>query len=392
MKHFDVIIIGAGAAGLMCAIEAGKRGRDVLVMERGKKAAQKIRISGGGRCNFTNLDVGPKHFLSDNRHFCVSALKRYQPVDFIALVKKYKIAYYEKTLGQLFCEESSQQIIDMLMTECARNKVSIQTEITVEHISKSETCFDVRSDKGPFSADNIVIATGGPSIPKMGATAYGYEIAKQFGLKIVAQRPGLVPLTFNPKLQNKLKSLAGVSTDVVVRCGPQSFREALLFTHRGLSGPAILQISSYWRGGVEIRVDFAPDQDMFACLVKARSMDPTRALHTVLASTLPKRLAQFLCVEAGIDGNMADLSNEKLLRVATTIKDWCAKPSGTEGYRTAEVTLGGVNTDELSSKTFEAKRVPGLFFIGEVIDVTGHLGGYNFQWAWASGHAAGQFV
>lgn len=392
MTDFDVIIIGAGAAGLMCAIEAGKRGRSVLVLERNAKPAQKIRISGGGRCNFTNLDVQPRHFVSDNPHFCVSALKRYQPADFIALVEAHGIAYYEKTLGQLFCETSSHQIIDMLLAECAEAGVKISTSVQIHAVTKHGDRFKLRTTTNSVSADSLVIATGGPSIPKMGATGYGYELARQFGLKLIPPRAGLVPLTFKDKFLAKLKALSGVSANVEVRCGNQSFREALLFTHRGLSGPAILQISSYWRQGQDISVDFTPDLDLTDHLAVLRESDPKRVLHNVIADILPKRLAQYLCVEAGIDDYLATLSNDKLQAITETVTNWRVTPNGTEGYRTAEVTCGGVDTAALSSKTFESKQVSGLYFIGEVVDVTGHLGGYNFQWAWASGHAAGQFV
>ncbi|MBZ0215530.1 MAG: NAD(P)/FAD-dependent oxidoreductase [Fimbriimonadaceae bacterium] len=392
MPHYDVIIVGAGAAGLMCAIEAGKRGRSVLVLERNRKPAQKIRISGGGRCNFTNLDVSPSHFLSDNPHFCVSALKRYQPADFIALVEDYGIAYFEKTLGQLFCEASSQQIIDMLLAECGKYGVKISLSMHIHAMAQHETCFELKTNTGSFSAGSLVIATGGPSIPKMGATGYGYEIARQFGLNVISPRAGLVPLTFEETALSRLAKLAGVAADVDVSCGSRHFREALLFTHRGLSGPAILQISSYWRSGMEISINFAPDINLFDYLMEIRRSEPTRALQTVLGVILPKRLALFLCEEAQISGTLANLSNDKLRVIAETVTNWRVTPSGTEGYRTAEVVCGGVDTEELSSKTFESKRVPGLYFIGEVIDVTGHLGGYNFQWAWASGHAAGQYV
>ncbi len=392
MKHADVIIIGAGAAGLMCAIKAGQRGRSVIVLERNAKVAQKIRISGGGRCNFTNLDVRPKHFLSQNPHFCVSALKRFTPMDFIALVESHSIAYFEKTRGQLFCKDSAQQIIDLLLEECRKSNVIIQTETEVRRISRKDNAFELETDKGALSGTSLVIATGGPSIPKMGASGFGYDIARQFGLTVVAPRAGLVPLAFGQHLRDRLKDLTGTAAEAEVCFGDRRFRDALLFTHRGISGPAILQISSYWREGKALVIDFAPGIDLFDFLVEARTQKPTRAAHTILAEIIPKRLARFLCLEAGIDGAVADLSNEKLHGVVETVKAWRVNPVGTEGYRTAEVTCGGVDTGELSSKTFETNAIPGLYFIGEVVDVTGHLGGYNFHWAWASGYAAGQFV
>jgi len=392
MKQYDVIIIGAGAAGLICAIEAGRRDRSVCVLERGAKPAQKIRISGGGRCNFTNLDVRPVHYLSQNPRFCISALKRFSPADFIAMVEAHGIAYFEKTLGQLFCEGSAGQIIGMLLQESAKAHVDIVTSCNTHHISRTQNAFELDTSAGKFSAQSLVIATGGPSIPKMGATGFGYDVARQFGLNIITPCAALVPLTFDQALLSRIKPLAGVAAQVEVSCGKQRFREALLFTHRGLSGPAVLQISSYWRAGRELVVNFTPDTDVFGLLKQARSTDPKQAPHTALSALAPKRLAGFLCEEAGVSGNLADLSNQKLQQIASTVNSWRIIPDGTEGLATAEVTLGGIDTKALSSKTFEVKEIPGLYFIGEVLDVTGHLGGYNFQWAWASGHAAGQFV
>lgn len=392
MHSFDVIILGAGAAGLMAAIEAGRRGRSVVVLEKAKKPAEKIRISGGGRCNFTNLHAAPANFLSNNPRFCVSALKRYTQHDFIARVEAVGIAWHEKTLGQLFCDGSSQQIIDLLLADCAAAGVRIETETETTAVDKRGDRFHLTTSKGDYDGVALVVATGGPSIPKMGATGFAYEVARQFGLEVVPPRPALVPFTFDDKTLESLRPLSGVSAEAVVSCSKTSFREALLFTHRGMSGPAILQISSYWQPGQEIVVDLLPGRDAFEELRAARSEKPKQELHNVLAELLPRRLAQMVCETAGIDGRLADLSDKKLRAVAERLNRWRLKPAGTEGYRTAEVTAGGVDTDEISSKTFEAKKVPGLYFIGECLDVTGWLGGYNFQWAWSSGYAAGQVV
>lgn len=392
MTAYDVIIIGAGAAGLMCAIEAGKRGRKTLLLDHARAVGEKIRISGGGRCNFTNIHTSPANYLSANPRFCVSALRRYTPRDFIALIEKHRIPYHEKTLGQLFCDGSAQAVIAMLSAECRAANVEIAVATTVNAISRNGTGFTAVTNRGAFSAEALVIATGGPSIPKMGATGFGYDVARQFGLKVLTPRPALVPLTFSGDVLERCKSLAGVAVDAVVRTGKTAFAEALLFTHRGLSGPAILQISSYWREGEAIAIDLAPESDLFALLKEARASQPKQDLVTPLARILPKRLAQNLSEQAGVGGALADLSNAKLAEVAAIVNDWRLVPSGTEGFRTAEVTRGGVDTGALSSKTFECTTVPGLYFIGEVVDVTGHLGGYNFQWAWASGHAAGQYV
>jgi predicted Rossmann fold flavoprotein len=391
MNQYDVIIIGAGAAGLMCAIEAGKRGRRVLLIDHAKTPADKIRISGGGRCNFTNIHTTQNNFLSQNPRFCISALKRYTPNNFIELVKKYNIAYHEKTLGQLFCDGSSSQIIDMLLEECKLVGVRIQLNTSVTNIAKNDKFIINTDNDSVIYCDSLVIATGGPSIPKMGATGFGYNVAKQFGLNIIDPRPALVPFTLSDDLLSKLKELSGVSLDVVVTCNKKSFKEAMLFTHRGLSGPAILQISSYWNQGDAIYIDMAPGIDVLEALKDARINQPKQELHTMLSRQLPKRLAQYISEE--YEGkNLADLSNKQLEKIATNINNWQIIPNGTEGFRTAEVTIGGVDTAELSSKTFESAKVQGLYFIGEVVDVTGHLGGFNFQWAWASGHAAGQFV
>ncbi|MBO9559242.1 MAG: NAD(P)/FAD-dependent oxidoreductase [Caulobacter sp.] len=393
MEDFDVVVLGAGAAGMMCAIEAGKRGRKVLVVDHAKAPGEKIRISGGGRCNFTNVNAAPANFLSANPKFCVSALRRYRPSDFIALVQKYGVAFHEKTLGQLFCDGSAKQIIEMLLTEMDKAGVTLRLETEVKGVAKDGEGWRVSFSNGPVSCRSVVVATGGKSIPKMGATGLGYEIAQQFGLNIVETRPALVPLTFEVKTLERLAPLSGVALDAVVASGKTRFAEAMLFTHRGLSGPSILQISSYWREGGEISVDMAPGTDVFAVLKTARTATPKRALATVLGEILPKRLAQLIAEDADAAAlNMADLSDVRLRAVAATVNAWTFKPVGSEGYRTAEVTLGGVDTDGLDSRSMEAKAVPGLYFIGEVVDVTGWLGGYNFQWAWASGWCAGQAV
>lgn len=389
MGQFDVIIIGAGAAGLMCAIEAGKRGRAVLVLEHARKPAEKIRISGGGRCNFTNLDVTLEHFLSRNPRFCISALSRYTPRDFIDLVEKHDIAWHEKTLGQLFCDGSASQIIDMLLAEAEAVGVKIQTATNISNVDKG---FHLQTDRGDYTCAALVVATGGPSIPKMGATGFGYDLARQFGLGVVTPRAGLVPLTFDDDLCAAMKKLAGVSQPVRVTCGKAQFEEALLFTHKGLSGPAILQISSYWSRGQQIAIDLAPGVDVFALLRDAKTNQPKQSPTSVLAGILAKRLARSITGETETPERLADIPDKRLKELASSVNDWRLTPKGSEGFRTAEVTLGGVDTNELSSKTFEAKEVPGLYFIGEVIDVTGHLGGYNFQWAWASGFAAGAVV
>ncbi|MBO9710456.1 MAG: NAD(P)/FAD-dependent oxidoreductase [Caulobacter sp.] len=390
MEDFDVVVLGAGAAGMMCAIEAGKRGRSVLVIDHAKAPGEKIRISGGGRCNFTNINAAPANFLSANPKFCVSALRRYRPSDFIALVNKHGVAFHEKTLGQLFCDGSARQIIEMLLTEMDQAGAVLRLSTEIKAVRRDGDGFRVDLSNGPVSCRSVVVATGGKSIPKMGATGLGYELAQQFGLKIVETRPALVPLTFEVKTLDRLAPLSGVALDAVVSSGKTRFREAMLFTHRGLSGPSILQISSYWREGGEISVDMTPGVDMFATLKAARTATPKRALSTVLAEHLPKRLAQLIAEDAGAYGNMADCSDVLLRGVAATVNAWTFKPVGSEGYRTAEVTLGGVDTDDLDSRTMQAKAVPGLYFIGEVVDVTGWLGGYNFQWAWASGWCAGQ--
>jgi predicted Rossmann fold flavoprotein len=387
---YDVIVLGAGAAGLMCAGIAGNRGRSVLVLEQARQPAEKIRISGGGRCNFTNLHTSPANFLSENPRFCRSALNGYTQHDFIALVDKHGIAWHEKTLGQLFCDGSSRRVIDMLLEEC--RSAQLRLGVRISAVSKHADGFAVTTDQGEFRGRSVVVATGGPSIPKMGSSGFGYRIAEQFGLRIVPPRAALVPLTFDAAMLAQFKDLSGISVDASVSCGKARFDEALLFTHRGLSGPAILQISSYWRAGSDIVIDMAPGVDIFALLKQLRRDHPRQELATALTGVLPKRLAQKIADTIGGPERLADFPDRLLSKVAADVKAWHVRPNGTEGYRTAEVTLGGVDTTDLSSKTFEAKSVPGLYFIGEVVDVTGHLGGFNFQWAWSSGHAAGRYV
>jgi len=388
----DVIILGAGAAGLMCAAVAGQRGHQALLLEQARHPGEKIRISGGGRCNFTNLHTSPSNFLSANPRFCHSALSGYTQRDFIALVESYGIAYHEKTRGQLFCDGSSRQIIDMLLEECRKAQAQLRLGVRISAISASENGFVVVTDQGEFRARSLVVATGGPSIPKMGSSGFGYKIAEQFGLRIVPPRPALVPLTFDAALLAQFKDLSGVSVDAVVNCGKIHFDEALLFTHRGLSGPAILQISSYWHDGDDLVIDMAPGNDILAGLKRSRRDHPRQEIATALSDFLPKRLASIIADTVGGPERLADFSDKLLINVVAAVKQWRVRPDGTEGYRTAEVTLGGVDTSELSSKTFESRSAPGLYFIGEVVDVTGHLGGFNFQWAWSSGYAAGRHI
>lgn len=389
---YDVIVIGAGAAGLMCAAEAGKRGRSVWLVDHASKLAEKIRISGGGRCNFTNIYASPEAYLSQNKHFCKSALAQYTQHDFIAEVERHGIAYHEKTLGQLFCDKSANQIIEMLDVSCQNADVRRDMETSVESITATDAGYELKTSKGTAECQSLVIATGGLSIPKIGATSFGYNIAEQFGLNVLPLRAGLVPLTFQAELLERCKALAGISVDAVVSCGKISFAEGLLFTHRGLSGPSILQISSYWQEGQELTINLAPHVEIYDELLKLKTSTPKADVLTTIQKYLPKRLAESICNDVGISGRLAELSDKALKSLAEAINSWCVKPSGTEGYRTAEVTLGGVDTNELSSKTMEAKKQPGLYFIGEVVDVAGHLGGYNFQWAWSSGYVAGQSV
>ena len=389
MTHYDVIIIGGGAAGLMCAIEAGKRGRSVLLIESNDQLGKKILISGGGRCNFTNLDAGPENFISANPDFCRSALARYTPADFIALVERHGIAYHEKKLGQLFCDGSSRAIVEMLQRESAAVGVEVRLSCLVNTVNASSG-FELETSLGRFSADALVVATGGLSIPKIGATDFGYRLARQFGLEIIEPRPGLVPLTFEGDEQRLFADLSGVSVDAVVSCGGQSFRENILFTHRGASGPAILQASSYWSAGEALLVDLLPVGAAAAFLAAAQS--EARELASVLSDRLARRFAQGWCALYAPSQPMNRYPARQLTEIAERLSAWAIHPLGTEGFGKAEVTVGGVDTNELSSKTMEARRAPGLFFVGEVVDVTGWLGGYNFQWAWASGYVAGQAV
>ncbi|MDP1732638.1 MAG: NAD(P)/FAD-dependent oxidoreductase [Devosia sp.] len=390
MIHCDVIVIGAGAAGMMAAIEAGKRGRKVLIFDHARAPGEKIRVSGGGRCNFTNIHTRPDRFLSGNPRFAISALARYTPAHFVRLVERYGIAWHEKVLGQLFCDGSSQQIVNLLTAEMADAGVTLQLGTSLEHAERTESGFRLSFPTGAVTCDALIVATGGKSIPKMGATGLGYQLASQFGLRVTETRPALVPLTFEPGMLARLAPLAGVATDVTVTANRQSFAEAMLFTHRGLSGPAILQISSYWRDGDTISIDLLPGLDLGEALRRARTETPKLALQTVLAEHLPKRLAQMKAEDLALSGPIGDFSDAKFSKVETALKSWIVKPTGSEGYRTAEVTLGGVDTADLDSATMAARAVPGLYFVGECVDVTGWLGGYNFQWAWASGWAAGQ--
>ncbi len=405
-KHYDVAVIGAGAAGMMCAAVAAQRGKRVVLLDHATRLAEKIRISGGGRCNFTNINAGPANFLSQNPHFCRSALSRYTAQDFLALVKKYRIAHHEKHKGQLFCDDSSEQIIQMLRAECAAGDVSWRMPCKVGSIEKTGTGFHVTLDVGDIACDSLVIATGGLSIPKIGATDLGYRIATQFGLGIVEPRPGLVPLTFDGPSWEAFVPLAGIALEVEVSTGGGKtkgkggkgsagghFREDLLFTHRGLSGPAILQISSYWQPGTPIVLNLLPEMDVAEELIGMKTT-VKKQLGNVLAGWLPARLADGLLTANGFapDARLADMADAKLRQLGDAINRWAIVPTGSEGYRKAEVTLGGVDTRELSQQTMMANKVPGLYFIGETVDVTGWLGGYNFQWAWASGYVAGNSV
>jgi predicted Rossmann fold flavoprotein len=392
MMRYDVVILGGGAAGLMCAIYASKRGRRVLVIERSEKVGKKILISGGGRCNFTNLHVTPENFLSANRHFCKSALARYTPSDFIALVERHGIAYHEKELGQLFCDQSAQSIVAMLVDECRAAGAAIKTDCAVTAVERNTDGFALRTNRGEMQATSLVIASGGLSVPKMGATAFGYELARQFDHKIESTHAGLVPLTFGPDELVRYRDLSGVSLPVQLHCKRQSFAHAMLFTHRGISGPAVLQISSYWQPGDELAVNFLPLANATEWLKSRHESRSDSEFKTVLGEFLPKRLAQRLCeIELG-SRPLRRYAPRELAAICERLQAWPMTPAGTEGYRTAEVTVGGVSTDELSSATMESKIVRGLFFIGEVVDVTGHLGGFNFHWAWSSGWAAGQAV
>ncbi|HEV7257373.1 MAG TPA: NAD(P)/FAD-dependent oxidoreductase [Bosea sp. (in: a-proteobacteria)] len=395
MEHFDTVILGAGAAGMMCAIHAASRGGRVLVVDHATAPGEKIRISGGGRCNFTNIGTSARNFLSSNPHFAKSALGRYTQHDFVALIEKHGIAYHEKTLGQLFCDHSAKDVIAMLLNEMARVACDLRLRTTLESLERIEDGFAVTlggDGAAPIRCRHFVVASGGKSIPKMGATSLGYQIAGQFGLAVTETRPALVPLAFGEDLLAGFREIAGVAADARVSCGKTSFDEALLFTHRGLSGPAILQISSYWREKDPIRITFEPAQDIFARLRASRQENGRRSIGNVLGDILPKRLAAYLADAHGWAGPIGDASDKKLTAIASTLQRWEVTPIGSEGYRTAEVTLGGVDTAGLNSRTMAATAVDGLYFIGEVVDVTGWLGGYNFQWAWSSGWAAGTAI
>ncbi|MDO6475491.1 NAD(P)/FAD-dependent oxidoreductase [Alteromonas sp. 1_MG-2023] len=393
MIQKDVIVIGAGAAGLFCAAQAGKRGRAVAVLDHGKKVGRKILMSGGGRCNFTNMYAEPANFLSANPHFCKSALSRYTQWDFISLVSEYGIPYHEKTLGQLFCDNSASDIVDMLVKECDKAGAEIVTRCDILSVEKTETGYALSTSLGDYVCESLVIATGGLSMPKIGATPFGYKIAEQFGLKVLPTRAGLVPFTLHDKDKQALEALSGIAVDTSASCNDTSFREAMLFTHRGLSGPSMLQISSYWHPGDTLHIDLQPAMSAAEYLTAAQQDTPDAQLSTVLSKFYPKRLVQtFIDTRQWPNEPVKRLTHSQIAEIDNTLSDWQITPNGTEGYRTAEVTLGGVDTDELSSKTMMSKKAEGLFFIGEVVDVTGWLGGYNFQWAWSSAWAAGQYV
>ncbi len=395
IAHFDTVILGAGAAGMMCAIHAASRGGRVLIVDHAKAPGEKIRISGGGRCNFTNIGTSARNFLSNNPHFAKSALGRYTPHDFVALVEKHGIAYHEKTLGQLFCDESAKDIIAMLLDEMARVACELRLNTTLDSIATIDDGFAVKlGGEGAVTirCRHFVVASGGKSIPKMGASSLGYQIAGQFGLAVTETRPALVPLTFGEDVLAGFREMAGVAADARVSCGKATFEEALLFTHRGLSGPAMLQISSYWREKASVRIAFLPKQDVFAALRASRQENGRRSIANTLGDLLPKRLAAYLADAHGWAGPIGDASDMRLAAIAAIIQGWDVMPIGSEGYRTAEVTLGGVDTSGLNSRTMAATAVDGLYFIGEVVDVTGWLGGYNFQWAWSSGWAAGTAI
>ena len=389
-EKYDVVIIGAGAAGMMSAIECGKRGRKTLLIDHSKKIGEKIRISGGGRCNFTNLNASPVKYISKNPSFIISALNQYNQEDFIDLVKKYKIKYHEKKLGQLFCDNSAQEIIDMLLNECKLANVVLKIDTKVIEVSYKDKIFITRDNYKTYLSSSLIVATGGLSVPKIGASKFGYDLAKQFNLNVIDTVPALVPLTFNEKILNKCRLLAGVSVNAIISLKRTLFEEGMLFTHRGLSGPSILQISSYWKEGENINIDLCPEKNIFNFLLEKRNTSPKQNINSIINSFLAKRLATIICEENQIAGKIGELSNKNIKKLSDSINNWIVKPIGTEGYKTAEVTLGGVDTNELSSKTMMCKKHPGLFFIGEVVDITGHLGGYNFQWAWSSGFVAGQ--
>ena len=391
-EKYDVIVIGAGAAGMMSAIEAGKRGRKVLLVDHAKKIGEKIRISGGGRCNFTNIHTHPSKFISNNPKFVISALNQYTQNDFINLIKKHNIKFHEKKLGQLFCDQSAQQIVDMLLLECQRAQVTLMKEIIITKVDKEDNQYFITIGNDKYSSNSLIIATGGLSVPKIGASKFGYEVAQKFNLKVVETLPALVPLTFSEKILTICKELTGLSVEAIVSLKKTFFEEGMLFTHRGLSGPSILQISSYWKLGDDIRINLSPKLDIVKFLSERKNTNPKHDINVIISEILPKRLANIICNENNVNGNICELSNKLLNQLSGSINSWAINPTGSEGYRTAEVTLGGIDTDEISSKTMMSKKYPGLFFIGEVVDVTGHLGGYNFQWAWSSGYVAGQYA
>jgi len=392
IQKYDVIIIGAGAAGLMSAIEAGKRGRKVLLVDHATKIGEKIRISGGGRCNFTNTNTHPSKFISKNPKFPISALSQYTQNDFINLIKKHNIKFHEKKLGQLFCDESAQQIVDMLLLECQAANVNLKKEIIITDIYKQDDQYFITVGSDKYLCASLIIATGGLSIPKIGASKFGYEIATKFNLNIIETLPALVPLTFNRKILTMCRELSGLSLEAVVSFNKTFFEEGMLFTHRGLSGPSILQISSYWKLGDNIKINLSPKLDIFKFLGSEKKLNPKRDINNIISEILPKRLAYIICKENDVRGNISELSNKSLKQISNSMNAWIINPTGSEGYRTAEVTVGGIDTNEISSKTMMSIKNPGLFFIGEVVDVTGHLGGYNFQWAWSSGFVAGQYA
>ncbi len=393
-QDFQVIVIGAGAAGLMCAITAAKRGRKVLVIDHANKVGKKILMSGGGRCNFTNYSIEPENYLCNNSHFCKSALSRYNQWQFIELVEQYGIEYYDKGLGQLFCKNSSKDIRDLLVNECQKAQVKIQLKTSVNSIkiNANSTNFQLNTTLGELGCESLIIATGGLSIPTMGATGFGYDIATQFGHKIIPTGPALTPLTFDRKWLDKTKHLPGNAIDVCVTCNGQSFTEAMLFTHKGLSGPAILQISSYWRPGSPITINMLPTLNVSDWLIENKQSRGEILLKTLLSSKFSQSIAEYLCLELGIQSKLKQIEINELKLIEKRLAEWIVYPAGYEGYRVAEVTIGGIDTDEISSKTFESLLQNNLYFIGEVLDVTGHLGGYNFQWAWASGNAAGSYA
>jgi predicted Rossmann fold flavoprotein len=392
IQKYDVIIIGAGAAGLMSAIEAGKRGRKVLLVDHSKKIGEKIRISGGGRCNFTNINTHPSKFISKNPKFIISALSQYTQNDFIKLIKKHNIKFHEKKLGQLFCDGSAQQIIDMLLLECQMANVILKKEVIITDIEKENDQYILTFSSERYLCDSLIVATGGLSVPKIGASKFGYDIAKKFNLNIIEPLPALVPLTFSEKILSMCNELSGLSLAALISFKKIFFEEGMLFTHRGLSGPSVLQISSYWKLGDNIQINLSPKLDVFKHLVNKKNSNPKQDINVTISEILPKRLAYIICKENNISGNICELSIKLLKQLSSSINTWVVTPTGSEGYRTAEVTLGGIDTDEISSKTMMSIKNPGLFFIGEVVDVTGHLGGYNFQWAWSSGFVAGQYA